>query len=160
MTHVRQFSQWGIDEFAWRYVRSFGNEIEREADAQGNIVVSGAAPFRSRTPGVGAFGFLNASVVGGPMLNLPTEVLEFFTPQCFFPYQPYIAYFLITNTNRIIMVDPMGGTWLQVDGQPLLDFREWLGLSIHLTGHMQLCPTDLSGALRPLQVNLFQLGTQ
>jgi hypothetical protein len=115
MTHVRQYSQWGVDEFAWRYVRTFGNEVESEANAQGDIVAgAGSGPQLANAPSVGAFGSLNASAAGSVRSSVPVQVSEYFVAQCFFQYQPYLAHYLITNTNRIIVVDPMSGRWQQV----------------------------------------------
>jgi len=112
-THVRQYGQLGFEGFAWEYAKTFGNDIEGEANKMGDIVNAGGPNLTpSNNPAVAAFGMLNASVSGST--GTSNQVPEYFVAQCFFPAQPYLAYYMVTNTNRIIILDPISGGWAQV----------------------------------------------
>jgi hypothetical protein len=117
MTHVSQYEQWGVDGFAWRYMQSFGNEIEGEANRQGTVIAS-AQPTPQQpsgiAPALGAFGAINTRVDSANPTMMSGQVPEYFVAQCFFLNQPYTWHYLITNTSRIIVVDAFTGQWSQV----------------------------------------------
>jgi hypothetical protein len=112
-THIRQYGQLGYEGFAWEYAKTFGSEIEGEANKMGDIVNAGRPNLTpSNNPALQSFGMLNVSVAGST--GTPNQVSEYFVAQCFFPAQPYLAYYMLTNTNRIIVVDPVSGRWAQI----------------------------------------------
>jgi len=115
MTHVDQYRRFGVENFAYKYMKDAGGSIEGEADANGE-----------RRTGRGRSVFadirLSESQIG-VRTNLPFEkgsdgvaraVSETFTHQCVFPNDEGISTILITNTSKIIMLDPIWGDYWQI----------------------------------------------
>lgn len=129
VTHVQQYKEWGIDEFAFRYVKSLSNEVEDPAYARGDEVLAWAGQNFTNSSGV-----LAALAVGNPHVRmqqqteplLPTTYVKFKSDQaaaqaqadppvirCFFPADPLLEYYG-TKSGRIIVVDPTIGQWMHI----------------------------------------------
>lgn len=128
MTHVQQYKQWGIDEFAFRYVKSVGDEAEDPAIARGNEVFAWAGQnFRSSD------GALLALVIDRPHLQavkqysplLPAAYAKIEEERagtqaqsdppilrCFFPGDSLEYYG--TRSGRIIAVDANTRQWMHI----------------------------------------------
>ena len=108
VTHVAQYRDFGIERFAWEYLRDMGRNIEGEADQQGAAVVwlrnQGVQSFASEALHNQALQMNAAAFYNGPIVQtyIPPE---YFAVRCYFPYDPYpVAYFL-TSRGRIIAVN-------------------------------------------------------
>jgi hypothetical protein len=128
MTHVRQYQTWGVDRFAWEYLRTFGSEVEGEANSQA------AAAQRAATSAAGVSsmsmsgtGILPAAPFGAQGQVATAFQSEYFVAQCVFANQAYYVHILVTNTNRVIMTDATNGQWSQIGWAtpPLLPNVAW-----------------------------------
>lgn len=98
VTHVEQYMNWGVEVFAFNYMRDFGNGIEREADQRA------------------------ATIMGTPLFSAQSQARthdlsttsEVFVAQCIFPNDPYPVNYMVSNWGRIIAVNPLDGTWMHV----------------------------------------------
>ncbi len=126
VTHVEQYSQLGIEGFAFEYVRDFGQNLEGQANARARTITGAAT---SSPHGIAASALTFGGTVQPPNAprGLPQVAVEFFVARCFFPMDPYPVHYFLTNTNRIIVVDPMNGSWMQIGWAtpPLLPNVAW-----------------------------------
>ncbi len=139
VTHIKQFAELGVEEFAFRYVRSFSHEIEDPAYANGDAVLAWAksnpAVLGSATPPlVITRAHVQADVQTSPLAPQPIvdlvqeaaaasttpatassaapNVQDRVVIRCIFPNDPY-QYFG-TSTGRILVFDPSNGAWMQI----------------------------------------------
>jgi hypothetical protein len=116
VAHVDQYRRWGVEKFAFRYIRDLGSDIENEADmiAQrktGNRNLVGKAMLSSTVEQLG----LHSRVITRPDSGGSNRSnAEFFIAQCFFPRDPFPGHYMVTNTHKIIAIDPINGNWVQV----------------------------------------------
>ncbi|MGS1128684.1 eCIS core domain-containing protein [Rhodanobacter sp. UC4437_H4] len=114
LTHVGQYRMWGVERFAWEYVRDLGNSVESQANENANTVVS-------------QWQYKQYSITNGlPLpaepsqrgtsLPVPNVEVPFFIAQCYFkdvlPNVP--IQFLVNRMGQIIVVNQMTGQWFQV----------------------------------------------
>jgi hypothetical protein len=116
--HVAQYGELGIEKFSWDYVRDLGGSIEGDADRHGaqasgsRIPIARTASFASQQLGVSTNLVRDAqSPVGSSAVGFQPE---FFVARCHFPGDPSPVQYLLTNTQKIIAVDPISGQWMQV----------------------------------------------
>lgn len=116
--HVAQYAELGVERFSWDYVRDLGGSIEGDADRHGAQASGSAAPvtraasFASQQLGVSTnllHGTNSPVGSGGTVFQS-----EFFVARCHFPGDPFPVQYLLTNTRKIIAVDPVSGQWMQV----------------------------------------------
>jgi hypothetical protein len=119
--HVNQYTNWGIEQFAWNYVRDLGSTVEGEADASGSTIASRPPPVRQATQ----LGLTSA--LPGQQQFLKGQPQEFFVARCFFPNDTRPVQYLVTNTGKLIAVDPMSGQWMQFGwaGPPVVNGSAW-----------------------------------
>jgi hypothetical protein len=127
VTHVEQYKQMGIEEFARRYVFSGGADLENPANRRGDQVL--AAAKASGTATALAINVRKATDVASKPLypaafaptaqnsNPPPPPASLQDPaviQAVFPGDPRPLNFLVTQTGRILVVDRFSGQWLQI----------------------------------------------
>jgi hypothetical protein len=122
LTHVRQYAQWGVELFAYNYVRDH-NGVENEAINNATTITHGNWCFSqqqrteymqlvSQRENDAAVRSLNSSSAG----YIPS-VLNFnetYVAQCVLPQNPMGAMFLVTNQGRIIAINPSNGQSMHV----------------------------------------------
>jgi hypothetical protein len=107
LTHVLQYQRWGIEKFAYLYIKDLGSSIESEA-VNNAARITNQAQSRSTFQQAASYDMSNNSF--NPVSN---QVPEIFVAQCFFSgAQSNGVNFLVTNYGRLIGVDPVRGTWL------------------------------------------------
>jgi len=118
VAHIDQYHRWGVESFAFRYIRDLGSSIEAEADQRaysktGNNKLIGAAALSASVGQLGLHTNTTSSRRHVGQQNVQPNS-EFFVAQCFFPQDPMPIHYMITNTRKIIAVDAYSGNWLQV----------------------------------------------
>jgi|GEM_PF-1695185 len=104
LMHVKQYSDWGYEEFAWKFLNT--HPIEKEANQAatnilGYLCDSGTETFLGLAGGSSSTGQNYQSGIAQPVLyNQATQ--EIYVAQCFFQNNQYPAYYLLTNTGRLI----------------------------------------------------------
>lgn len=108
LTHIQQYSRWGVERFAWEYARDFGHSVENEA-VQNSYAVVG------RLQNTNHYANVTAETSG---FAPGTPVQEYFVAQCVFmdlAQNPQnTIQILVTNTGKVIAVDARTGQWFQV----------------------------------------------
>jgi hypothetical protein len=108
LTHIQQYSRWGVERFAWEYARDFGHSVENEAVENSYAVVG-------RLQNGNQFASLNTGTSG---FTPGTAVQEYFVAQCIFmdlAQNPQnTIQVLVTNTGKVIAMDARTGQWFQV----------------------------------------------
>ncbi|WP_201313197.1 DUF4157 domain-containing protein [Dyella sp. EPa41] len=106
MTHVRQYAAMGVEEFAWNYVRDFGQSLESEARGNGGNIAQ-----QINNGGQGGPGS------SGPMTGPPQPVQEYGVAQCVFYDNNggvFPVHYVVTNMSNIYAVNDMTGQTFQV----------------------------------------------
>lgn len=136
VTHVEQYKQMGVEEFARRYVFSAGADLENPANRRGDQVLE-------KTRASGGASAIALNVVKGQEVEAhplypaayaaalaenpgvtqastpastqsPAPAMDPAIVQCIFPSDNRPLNFLVTQAGRIIVVDRMNGQWLQI----------------------------------------------
>lgn len=107
VTHVEQYGQVGVEVFAFHYVRDLGASIERAADARASHITHRAHPAHH----VAHHAYRQIGVQVNQAANGHTA-REFFILQCFFVSDQMPIHRMVTNTGKLIIVDPATGNWL------------------------------------------------
>ena len=118
VTHIDQYRRVGVESFSFKYLRDLGSSIEKEADAKaqtitGNTKFVGAAFLAPSVKAQRELGIRRHSHGSHQHKHLQNPV-EYFIAQCFFPNDRFPVNYLITNTRKIIAVDPMTGGWIHI----------------------------------------------
>ena len=112
--HVSQYGRMGIEKFAYQYMTDSPG-IEGEADRKGDEALA-RRNIRGRQQGA----LVNAQARGLQIGMAPQagqfggQVVDPFVAQCVFPQDPHPVHYMVTQTGRIVAVDPFSGGWLQV----------------------------------------------
>lgn len=136
MAHVQQYMQWGVEEFALRYISNYRGNVEGPADARGDEALA----WRNNSPSDGEKIPLAAAAVAAHAQYSQTEKKKSESPpllpadykqaqaayvasqaqadppilRFFFPYDlPNLEYYG-TRSGRIIVVDRLNGAWMQI----------------------------------------------
>ena len=128
VTHIKQYMDWGVEEFAFRYVKSLGNEVESPAYARGDEVLAWARQnFRGADGSAVALVVASAHSMAGVQAEplLPPAYVKAQDDQaaaaaqadppiirCIFPNDALEYYG--TQNGRIIVVDRAAGRWLHI----------------------------------------------
>jgi hypothetical protein len=113
LTHVKQYGEMGVDGFAYRYMVTLGHDLEDPAYAMQDLVNGATQNRAGATSAMNTFGGLYGTPQGSVAFG-GRIVTEYFVAQCVFPADRFPVNYLITNTNRIIMVNPVNGQWAQI----------------------------------------------
>jgi len=118
ITHVAQYKRWGVEKFAFLYVRDLGSAIENEADRKAENVT------RDRSL-VGKALLRSARAHGG---SGPAAAPELFIAQCVFPGDRLPVHYLVTSKSRIVAVEVFTGRALHIGWAtpPLAPKVEWI----------------------------------
>lgn len=121
VTHVAQYGRWGVEAFAYKFVKDLGDAIEGEAKNVGSAVA------RSVSGGTGGLHLSSGSMSVASGANRshalrttldagarPSHQAEVFVAQCSFPADPFPVSYLVTNFGKIIAVDLTTGTWMHI----------------------------------------------
>ncbi len=113
VTHVEQYSRWGIELFALKYLSGY-SAIENEADIRADKILGKnkfvrTAPFFRRA---GQLGIKIRERTDRSFDGMNKHVAEHFVAQCFFTQDPRPYHYMITNTRKIIVVHAITGEWL------------------------------------------------
>jgi hypothetical protein len=109
LTHVEQYERMGVEAFAFYYAKDLGSRLEGEANSR-------AQAYNPQS--TGGFGewptstTVTATIKTSGVAALPQK--ELYVAQCFFPMDPNPVHYLVTNTGRIMAVDPINGQYFQV----------------------------------------------
>jgi hypothetical protein len=111
ITHVEQYMRWGIEVFAFNFIKDLGKSVEAEADNKGNQVA-------------GSINVFSQSAARSYDMGATAET---FVAQCFFPADPYPVNYLISNYGRIIAVNPIDGSSMHVgySAPPVFPGSSW-----------------------------------
>lgn len=118
LTHVGQYRLWGVERFAWEYLRDVGRAVEGEADQQGTAALTlyqegKVLASLSEPEIIEAINGAAYAATNGPSAGTYQNT-EYFTVRCNFPFdQMPVAYF-VTNLGRIIAVNNLTGASMQV----------------------------------------------
>lgn len=108
ITHVEQFAKWGVEVFAFKYLKDLGSSIESEADRKGNAMQSK----KDIKENMGAnFAYPISKIYSTPDQNRFAETL---VTQCIFDRDTLPLSYFVTNKGNIIATDPIDGTFIQV----------------------------------------------
>ncbi|UPG96339.1 eCIS core domain-containing protein [Luteibacter aegosomatissinici] len=124
LTHVKQYGDWGIERFAWEYIRDGGNAVEGQARSNASQVAS-AYESRSSDDGTGTLALASQSALpvpsNGPDMSVSPQVYTqqvrivaqaFFADGSGLPNSP--IQFLINSQGFIFVRNIYTGEWFQV----------------------------------------------
>jgi len=118
VAHVDQYRRWDVESFSFRYLRDLGSYIEGEADSKAQSVTGNAklvgVSFLSPTVSLQKKQAMGLHLQGAQSHHQLQNTVEYFIAQCYFPNDPFPVNYLITNTRKIIAVDPMTGGWMHI----------------------------------------------
>ena len=139
MQHVEQYEKWGVERFAFNYIRDLGSSIERDADNKARRVTN-----NSHSSNMGA-AYLKTDIGLSTHRNARSIPNEYFVLQCFFPQDRYPVNYLVTNTGKIIAVDLYTGNWIHIGyaTPPLANGVAWT----YQTQHIKYAVTPNGGIM-------------
>ena len=125
LTHVQQYAKWGVEQFAYNYVKGY-HSVEDEAINNANTITN-----YGNCGGTNQYTQVQADIINrqvsynaatasvqttSPVGYVPSLLYqnEYYTAQCILPNNPLGAMFLITNMGRIIAVNPSNGQSMHV----------------------------------------------
>ncbi|MFD0998188.1 hypothetical protein ACFQ21_02680 [Ohtaekwangia kribbensis] len=106
ITHVEQYKNWGVEVFAYKYMKDLGSSIEAEADNKAYKITSDGNSM--------GFSALKSVLNSTTIITGNNIVSEIYVAQCFFPNDASPVYYLVTNYGKIVAIDPLNGAWIQV----------------------------------------------
>ena len=112
VAHVNQYRVFGVDQFAYKYAKDLGRSIEEQADQKATSVSSTKRPRSARRP-VRQLGVKVSIPTGGLGVGTDTPDSDEFVAQCFFPQDPRLFNFMITDMGKIIAVNAASGEYAQ-----------------------------------------------
>jgi hypothetical protein len=138
ITHVEQYTRWGVDNFAWRYLENLGRSVEGEANNNSTRFTGQGITAAIRQSNVAlpdkprpTTAYSSASTSddddtnsgASPNIEAPRQI---YTTVCVFlndPYGAYVAY-AVTPDARIYAVDRMNGANVQI-GWAIPPSQQW-----------------------------------
>ena len=125
LTHVQQYGQWGVEQFAYNYVKGYHSVEDEAINHAATITNNGNCGGNFSMAQVQqdivnrevSFNAATANIQTGLQNGYTPSVLyqnEFYTAQCVLPNNPLGAMFLVTNMGRIIAVNPSNGQSMHV----------------------------------------------
>jgi hypothetical protein len=124
LTHVDQYQRWGIEKFAYYYLKDLGKSIETEAVNHAHQITNQT----SSNTNLNSVSYDMAGSNGPAVTQVSNQSPEIFVAQCFFPTAPPTGFnYLVTNYGRLIAVNPQTGQWAHYGyaTAPLLQGIAW-----------------------------------
>ncbi|MFL5741135.1 MAG: hypothetical protein ACJ75B_13010 [Flavisolibacter sp.] len=109
--HTEQYMQWGVELFAYKYIKDLGTSIEGDAES-----------YEKRVTGTSLTEFHTQARFADNW-----QSVEKYVAQCFFPQDPYPVNYMVTDQGKIIAVNTMDGSWMQVgwSAPPVFEGTSW-----------------------------------
>ena len=108
LTHVDQYERWGIEKFAYLYLKDLGKYIETEAIDHSYTVTNEL----SDNTNLNSVSYDMAGPNSPAATQVSSQFPELFVAQCFFPMSTTTGFnYLVTSYGRLVAVNPQTGQW-------------------------------------------------